>query len=204
MPSKWFSKEHHFLDKSDRLCKVLVLCLDTSSIDLKESGRVLQYGMQAYYLKKQEAEALLHQFEKEQPLQLEWLENQLQSARDKEIDYIVVCGHYQVYSVGARDTSKVMLDVLTPLLEKHGVDFYINGHEHTIQATKQNGVVYSVAGSATNIIYRSEKPKPEFFISRGPGFVRLDFSKEQASLSLVDFENNILHEETVSNRHLSE
>jgi hypothetical protein len=56
--------------------------------------------------------------------QAAWLERELNASR---ADWKIVVGHYPVYSIGAHGPNQQLIDELRPLLERHGVAFYLCG-----------------------------------------------------------------------------
>lgn len=77
--------------------------------------------------------------------QFEWLEDQL---KDSTADYIIVAGHYPVYSVCEHGTTLALANLI-PLLEKYNVAAYLNGHDHCQQYIDDGkGVQYHTIGSA--------------------------------------------------------
>lgn len=80
------------------------------------------------------------------PKQLQWLENQLQTARD---DWKIVYFHHPLYSSAGRHGSEVDLRViLEPLFVKYGVNAVYSGHDHVYERIKpQKGIYYFVSGS---------------------------------------------------------
>ena len=59
-----------------------------------------------------------------------WIKDTLEASI---ADYVIVGGHYPIWSVGHHGPKKCLVDKLRPLLLKHGVQLYINGHDHTMQ-----------------------------------------------------------------------
>eukprot|EP00117_Sycon_ciliatum_P007503 scpid39393/ scgid10582/ Tartrate-resistant acid phosphatase type 5; Tartrate-resistant acid ATPase; Type 5 acid phosphatase len=62
--------------------------------------------------------------------QLAWLEATLAAS---EATWLLVCGHYPVWSVGEHGPTSFMVENIKPLLEKYRVTAYLNGHDHSMQ-----------------------------------------------------------------------
>ena len=67
--------------------------------------------------------------------QLSWLEKDLAATRQ---DWIVMVNHFPVYCDGNYQSDQQgvlskLREVLVPLCDKHGVDFFLAGHDHTYQ-----------------------------------------------------------------------
>jgi len=76
--------------------------------------------------------------------QLAWLEQELSRST---APWKIVYGHHPIYSSGQYGTSPEMVSMLTPLFKKHGVQLYINGHEHNYERTRPiDGTTYLITG----------------------------------------------------------
>ena len=62
--------------------------------------------------------------------QLEWLEATLKAST---ADYIIVNGHYPLYSICQHGPSKGIIDMLPPLFKQYNVSAFLNGHDHCAQ-----------------------------------------------------------------------
>lgn len=62
--------------------------------------------------------------------QLDWLQERL--ARSKA-DFLLVAGHYPVWSVSSHGPTACLLRKLRPLLIKHNATAYLCGHDHNLQ-----------------------------------------------------------------------
>ena len=62
-----------------------------------------------------------------------WIERDL-SGTDAIWKFVVY--HHPAFNVGAEHYQEQHMRVLSPLFERHGVDFALHGHEHTYQRTK--------------------------------------------------------------------
>ena len=80
-------------------------------------------------------------------LQWQWLNETLESSTAQ---WIIVAGHYPVYSAGEHGNTDNLVARLRPLMEYHGVDLYLCGHDHTLQHLRESatGVQYLVSGNA--------------------------------------------------------
>lgn len=59
-----------------------------------------------------------------------WLEDTL---RKSTADWLFVCGHHPVYSIGRHGPTPRLVNQLRPLLEKYKVAAYLCGHDHNLQ-----------------------------------------------------------------------
>lgn len=89
-------------------------------------------------------------------IQLAWLEEKL---RRSNAVWKVVFGHHQIYSSGIYGVNETLIDRLTPLFKKYGVQLYINGHDHNYERTRSiAGTTYLVcgAGAKSRAVKRSQ------------------------------------------------
>ncbi|NWZ29848.1 PPA5 phosphatase, partial [Asarcornis scutulata] len=77
--------------------------------------------------------------------QLAWLRARLAAAaRDR---FVLVAGHYPVWSVAEHGPTACLLRLLRPLLRRHRVTAYLCGHDHNLQYLEEDGVGYVVSGA---------------------------------------------------------
>ncbi len=77
--------------------------------------------------------------------QLTWLDKQLSQST---APWKIVFGHHQIYSSGHYGLNQPFVKTLTPIFQKHGVQLYINGHEHHYERTRSiNGTTYLTCGA---------------------------------------------------------
>lgn len=74
-----------------------------------------------------------------------WLEDTLANSNS---DWIIISGHYHIYTVGLDSIYQDLASYLIPLFQAYSVDAYISGHEHNIQhLTTIPSTSSSVSGS---------------------------------------------------------
>lgn len=84
--------------------------------------------------------------------QLEWLDRQLGASKAK---WNIVYGHHNIYSDGQYGVNEVMQTDVTPILKKHKVKLWINGHDHNYQRSKPiDGTTYLVCGGGGASLYQ--------------------------------------------------
>ncbi|XP_065669771.1 tartrate-resistant acid phosphatase type 5 isoform X2 [Hydra vulgaris] len=140
--------------------------------------------------------------------QWNWLEQQLASSK---ADYLIVGGHFPVWSIGEHGPTKCLVKRLKPLLEKYNVTAYLNGHDHNLQHLVDTGIHYFVIGASNFIQYdkRNAKKVPkdslQFFWadeSKLGSFALINVSNEFLKLSMIDSSGLCLHEQTMQPRNI--
>lgn len=79
------------------------------------------------------------------------LDHRLNETSSSGVSYIIVAGHFPVYSVAEHGSTECLIDKLAPLLYKYRVSAYLSGHDHNLQhisVTDSNTTVeYMVSGA---------------------------------------------------------
>ncbi|XP_002730556.1 tartrate-resistant acid phosphatase type 5-like [Saccoglossus kowalevskii] len=91
--------------------------------------------------------------------QWKWIEDTLSNSKD---DYVIVGGHYPVWSIAEHGPNNLLVAKLKPLLEKYNVTAYFCGHDHNMQHFKEDNssVEYFVIG-AGDVVDPSTKHKDD-------------------------------------------
>lgn len=81
--------------------------------------------------------------------QLAWLDRELGQSLAA---WKLVFGHHTIYSGGSEHGNTVeLVEQVKPLLQRHGVQAYINGHEHDLQHLQVGGVNYICTGAGSEV-----------------------------------------------------
>ncbi|MCG8525870.1 MAG: fibronectin type III domain-containing protein [Opitutales bacterium] len=68
--------------------------------------------------------------------ELQWLDNDLQKARDSDAKWLIVFQHEPIYAYGRSHPSKIEIaERIIPILEKHGVDLHLSSHDQNYERT---------------------------------------------------------------------
>lgn len=169
MPARHYS--HHF-----PAADVRVLVLDACSLSDRWSP--------GFFTVKGQAEAAA---------QWRWLEAELA----KPARWKVVVGHLPVKDHGFHGPESEYADRLGPLLEKHGVRLYLNGHDHHAEIVRTRGVAYVTCGNGSDLYPTRTGPEAEF-IGSYPGFTELEFGAEALQVRFLDAEGKVRHASTVA------
>ena len=114
--------------------------------------------------------------------QLTWLD---QALAGSTAPWKVVVGHHPVYSGGHGD-SPYLIEALVPMLEAHGVQLYINGHDHSLQHIRRGGVDYVCTGSGAEANDRLRTVDGTLHASSTPGFAAFRFEPDAVEFEFRD------------------
>jgi tartrate-resistant acid phosphatase type 5 len=87
------------------------------------------------------------------------LENKLKTISSSNPTYILVGGHFPVYSVASHGSTQCLIDNLMPLLHKYRVSAYLSGHDHNLQHishTYLNATVEYLVTGANSVNFTSK------------------------------------------------
>ena len=71
------------------------------------------------------------------------IETKLKAFNATGVPYILVTGHYPVYSVAEHGSTQCLVNNLMPLLHKYKVSAYFSGHDHNLQHISYTNPNYS-------------------------------------------------------------
>ncbi|XP_072104364.1 tartrate-resistant acid phosphatase type 5a isoform X1 [Mobula birostris] len=132
--------------------------------------------------------------------QLQWVEEKLKASRS---DFLIVAGHYPVWSIAEHGPTQCLVKKLYPLLTKYRVSAYFCGHDHNLQFIQDdNGIGYVLSG-AGNFMEDSTKhehciPKHwlKFYyadISSLGGFAYVEVMPEQMAVTYIEARGKSLY-----------
>lgn len=78
---------------------------------------------------------------------------------NSSVDYLLVAGHYPVFSACSNGNTDELIQKLDPLLRKYGVTAYISGHEHCQFHYNYENMDYLLTGIGKDCCYGSEEKK---------------------------------------------
>eukprot|EP01037_Dinobryon_pediforme_P002184 gene2184-2221_t len=115
--------------------------------------------------------------------QLAWLDAALGRSQAK---WKILIGHHPLYTVsGGKSDQPEMIAAIKPLMQKHRVFIYINGHQHNFQYLQVDGMhfITNGAGSKTK---RPKHAQPGQFASDSHGFMAVNLTSERFAFRFVD------------------
>jgi tartrate-resistant acid phosphatase type 5 len=127
--------------------------------------------------------------------QFVWLDGELAASR---ADWKIVVGHHPVFSGGMHGASWGLIRYLKPMLEKHGVRVYLNGHDHDLQHVAVDGIHYLTSGGGAEP--RTVEPASGSLFSRSTlGFMAATLTKSAFAFSFVGVDGQPMYQATVPN-----
>jgi acid phosphatase len=74
---------------------------------------------------------------------------------------------------------------LKPLFERHGVQLYLNGHDHDMQVIEVNGVHYVTSGAGSRTRPARGGPDSRFSLGNTAGFLDADLTRHELRARFV-------------------
>ena len=124
--------------------------------------------------------------------------------------WLLVAGHYTIYSMAEHGDNPVLIDRLVPLLQKYGVQAYFNGHDHVLEAIDWEGVLYITSG------HGADPPEGWFpgresaamggvkFMTNSPGFIGVEANSSSLTYSIIDRHGSMLFSHTLTNPRMAD
>jgi tartrate-resistant acid phosphatase type 5 len=130
--------------------------------------------------------------------QLKWLDEALAAS---SAPWKLVVGHHTIYSGGSGHGDTPELGTLVdPLLRKHGVQAYINGHDHDLQHIRRSGVDYLCCGAGSEVRPVQPIEGTLFCLSRS-GFAVMTSSATALDLEFHDYTGATVYQATIPVGH---
>jgi tartrate-resistant acid phosphatase type 5 len=115
--------------------------------------------------------------------QLAWLDEELGRSRAA---WKIVIGHHPVYTVtGNEQNTGELIAQLKPILDRHRVHVYVNGHIHNQQHLTVDGVHYITTGAGSQTL-PVPPPGSGQFTSDSHGFMTVEHSADAFRFAFLD------------------
>lgn len=129
--------------------------------------------------------------------QVEWLDQALSTSK---ATWKIVIGHHPIFSGGSEHGDQPeLIQRINPLLEKHGVPVYFNGHDHDLQHIVRGSIEYFNTGAGSKV----RPPGPtegSRFYQGTPGFMAVSLGVEKMHVDVIDYTGALLYQTDVKNR----
>ena len=122
-------------------------------------------------------------------VQLDWLDTALSASTAR---WRIVVGHHPVFSGGRHGTSAPLVRRLKPLLDRHKVHAYFNGHDHDMQHIVVDGVHYLTTGSGSKT-RSTQAIAGTLFAASALGFMDVEATDEALTFAFVDDSGAVVH-----------
>jgi tartrate-resistant acid phosphatase type 5 len=129
--------------------------------------------------------------------QLDWLEKTLSAST---ADYLIVGGHYPVYSIAEHGPTKQLQPDKFPYFRDNRISAYLCGHDHNQQFIDVgDGIQYHVIGSAhlgdssTSHMSTISKDQLKFHAHDGGGFSTISVNKQGMVIKHLDASGNVVY-----------
>lgn len=127
--------------------------------------------------------------------ELKWLDSELAKSTSR---WKLVYGHYHIFSA-TRGNNKELIEKLLPILEKHHVDIYLNGHDHNLQELKpEGGVHFFVSGAGGAGLYDMNPYDRSVYKQKINGFTVLEADQDHFKISFIGADGKELHQSTLT------
>ncbi|XP_035260785.1 tartrate-resistant acid phosphatase type 5a [Anguilla anguilla] len=142
--------------------------------------------------------------------QLQWIQKRLERSK---ADFLLVAGHYPVWSVSEHGPTECLLRQLRPLLVKHQATAYLCGHDHNLQYLQESGVGYVVSGAGNfmeaDMTHRHHVPRGslKFFTGAAStmgGFVHAEVTKKRMDLTFYQARGTSLYRTSLPRRDIDQ
>lgn len=121
--------------------------------------------------------------------QIAWLDRSLAQS---QAPWKIVVGHHPIYSGGHHGDTPELLARVRPLLMAHGVQAYVNGHDHILQHIHRDGIDYICTGSGASAGFARPVEGNRFCGSRA-GFAMFTLAGDTLNLEFRDFTGATLY-----------
>lgn len=183
MPARWYQYERSAPDNA----RIGFFAIDTSPM------------MAEYYIDGAQ-KVKVGPEKKNVSVQLAWLDDALKNSK---ADWKVVIGHHPVYSgkiqkgsavpvVGEPGGSPELIAQLDPILQRHQVALYLNGHEHDLQHVVHGVTHYVCTGAGSKTAPKCAMSGSDF-CSLQSGFVACSVNRKRLRIAYRDFTGAELH-----------
>jgi tartrate-resistant acid phosphatase type 5 len=168
MPARYYSKEVNLNAKD----KVLFLMIDTDPMLFEEKKDYVA-------------------------TQMDWINSTLANA-SADVKWKIVVGHHPYYTVGPRIKNYDTLTVrkaLTGVFEKHKVDVYLSGHDHSLQHLKPEGFTHQfISGAGSELTPVTAGVSYSKFAASEHGFMYFSINSNKLRVKAINYSGTVLYD----------
>lgn len=127
------------------------------------------------------------------PRQMSWLASALAAST---APWKIVVGHHPIYSGGHHGDTPFLVEHVLPLLQKHEVQAFINGHDHDLQHLQAGSVNLFCSGGGSKPRDTNNTSHTKF--ARGcSGFMAVALQPDRMNIRMIDDQGNLLYSAAV-------
>jgi acid phosphatase len=175
MPARYYSRS----EKIDAKNPVDFFYIDTTPMADLDGSALLYHGK----LKSQDL-----------PKQLNWLDSALAAST---APWKIVVGHHPIYSGGEHGDTPYLIKHVLPLLEKHGVQAYFNGHDHDLQHLRAGKINLFCTGGGSRPRKNVKTIAQSKFGAGCSGFIAASLSANALDVQMIDDTGKLLYSTSV-------
>jgi acid phosphatase len=126
--------------------------------------------------------------------QMDWLKTALQAST---APWKIAVGHHPIYSGGQHGDTPYMVKHVLPLLEKHGVQVFFNGHDHDLQHLQAGKVNLFCTGGGSRPRKTIKTTAHTKFGLGCSGFIAASLSANALDVQMIDDTGKLLYSTSV-------
>jgi acid phosphatase len=126
--------------------------------------------------------------------QLAWIERDLAASTAR---WKIAVGHHPVFSGGHHGNTEELVVRLKPLLERYGVQVYLNGHDHNLQHVMVGNVHYLTSGAGSRPRAAESIAGTRFALGNRLGFMTASLAPHAMDIAFIDGEGTTLYRASI-------
>jgi len=128
------------------------------------------------------------------PNQMAWLEKSLAAST---APWKIVVGHHPIYTGGQHGDTPFLVQHVLPLLQKHKVQAYINGHDHDLQHLQAGDVNLFCSGGGSKPRTTSKTPHTKFALGCS-GFMAVALQADKMNVRMINDRGELLYATSIA------
>jgi len=125
--------------------------------------------------------------------QIAWFKAALASSQAR---WKIVIGHHPIYSGGEHGDTTELVETILPLLHKHKVQAWFNGHDHDLQHLVAGDLNLFCSGAGSQVRATEDTIYTKFAQARS-GFTAVSLQPDRMSVRMTDNHGQLLYTTTV-------
>jgi tartrate-resistant acid phosphatase type 5 len=164
--------KYYYVTKTYENFTIQLVCIDTVQLDLISAPSLLPKEV----IRREELS------QSKSDTQLAWIEETLAAST---ADWLIVMGHYNLYTGGWHGSNRNLINLLKPLFTKYKVDMYLSGHCHNLEHLSDSGIEYVISGAGAKKGYTSRIYQTKFNYESN-GYTIHEINKNILKTSFID------------------